>query len=137
MKQRGRKSFAALSVVSVASHDRIVAPDRLTEEQAAIWREICATKPADWFGGDTADLLETLVVCISEQRRIAKALRGFTPECPEYEKLIGLQAKLASQQKSLATAMRLTQQARYGARAAATASDRSASRQKPWEFDGR
>ena len=50
MLQRGRKSSEGLSVVRVAPHERAAPPDRLGGEESTIWREIVASKPADWFG---------------------------------------------------------------------------------------
>lgn len=134
MQQRGRRSAESLSVVRVAPQERVAPPDRLTDEQSAIWREIVSSKPADWFGADNLALLEQYCVVQSESRRVAAKLREVGPEClDDYDRLISLQVKIGGQLASLATKMRLTQQSRYGARAAATASDRTATK-KPWEF---
>ncbi len=56
MLQRGRKSSEGLSVVRVAPHERVAPPDRLGGDESAIWREIVASKPADWFGPDNPHL---------------------------------------------------------------------------------
>jgi hypothetical protein len=45
MQQRGRRSAESLSVVRVAPHERVAPPDRLTDEQSAIWRQIVSSKP--------------------------------------------------------------------------------------------
>jgi len=134
MQQRGRKSTESLSVVQVAPGARVSAPTRLTDEQRSIWDEIVSSKPADWFGADNLALLEQYVCVQTEAHRIAAKLREVSPEClDDYERLVALQTKISGQLASLATKMRLTQQSRYGARAAATASDRTAVK-KPWEF---
>ena len=134
MLQRGRKSSEGLSVVRVAPHERAAPPDRLGGEESTIWREIVASKPADWFGPDNLPLLEHYCTSVAESRRVARKLREVGPEClDDYDRLINLQARVGGQLQGLATKMRLTQQSRYGARGAATASDRSAPK-KPWEF---
>lgn len=134
MLQRGRKSSESLSVVRVAPHERVPPPDRLGDDESAIWREIVSSKPADWFGPDNLPLFEHYCSMAAESRRVARKLREVSPECLEdYDRLINLQTKIGGQLASLATKMRLTQQSRYGARAAATASDR-ATPKKPWEF---
>ena len=56
MLQRGRKSSEGLSVVRVAPHERAAPPDRLGGDESTIWREIVASKPADWFGPDNPHL---------------------------------------------------------------------------------
>jgi hypothetical protein len=134
MQQRGRKSSDSLSVVRVAPTERVSPPERLAPSEAAIWREIVSSKPADWFGSDNLPLLEHYCTMVAESQRVASQLRLVSPEClDDYERLISLQTKIGGQLASLATKMRLTQQSRYGARAAATASDRTPTR-KPWEF---
>ena len=134
MQQRGRKSVEAMSVVRVSPHDRVAPPERFTPDEAAVWREIVASKPADWFGADNLPLLEHYCSMTVESRRVSLKLRQVSPEClDDYERLIALQSKIGGQLSSLATKMRLTQQSRYGARAAATASDKTAVK-KPWEF---
>jgi len=136
MQQRGRRSIESLSVVQVAPGARVSAPDRLTDDQRSIWGSIVDSKPADWFGSDNLALLEQYCCVQTEARRIASKLREISPEClDDYERLIALQNRVSGQLASLATKMRLTQQSRYGARAAATASDRTAIK-KPWEFTG-
>lgn len=134
MQQRGRKSSESFSVVRVAPSERVQAPERLSEPERVIWREIVSSKPADWFGADNLPLLEHYCSMVCESQRVAAQLRQVGPEClTDYDKLISLQTKIGGQLASLATKMRLTQQSRYGARAAATASDRTVQK-KPWEF---
>lgn len=139
MQQRGRKSAEGLTLVRVSPKERVAAPDYFSAAETDVWREIVASKPADWFSADNLPLLEHYCSTTVESRRVASQLRGLkvvNEECLyEYERLIALQSKIGGQLASLATKMRLTQQSRYGARAAATASDKTAAR-KPWEFGG-
>ena len=109
MLQRGRKSSEGLSVVRVAPHERAAPPDRLGGDESTIWREIVASKPADWFGPDNLPLLEHYCTMVAESRRVARKLREVGPEClDDYDRLINLQAKVGGQLQGLATKMRLT-----------------------------
>jgi hypothetical protein len=58
MAQRGRKSAAALSVVSMIGNERPAPPDELTEDEAAEWRAIAGPMPPDWFTRENYPLLE-------------------------------------------------------------------------------
>ena len=55
--KRGRKSDGDLTVIPGMPGQRPEPPPALTERQAEIWRGIVATKPPDYFGGDTQPLL--------------------------------------------------------------------------------
>ena len=66
MLQRGRKSSEGLSVVRVAPHERVAPPDRLGGDESTIWREIVASKPADWFGPTPPHHLEASILTSSD-----------------------------------------------------------------------
>ena len=65
MLQRGRKSSEGLSVVRVAPQ-RVAPPDRLGGDESTIWREIVASKPADWFGPTPPHHLEASILTSSD-----------------------------------------------------------------------
>ena len=52
-------------MVRVAPHERAAPPDRLGGDESTIWREIVASKPADWFGPDSPHL-ETAILTSSD-----------------------------------------------------------------------
>jgi hypothetical protein len=57
MAQRGRKSAASLSIVSVLGNERPAPPDELTREEAEEWRAIASRMPHDWFMREIHPLL--------------------------------------------------------------------------------
>ena len=139
MQQRGRKASAALEATSpVTVQDRPSAPLDLTAEQGDEWQKIVDGLPADWFAPENEPVLKQYVRHIIEARRLAQLI---DQECAKPDCDVSLYATLLKQQReesgkiaSLATKMRLTQQSRYGTRAADTASKkRTVSR--PWESD--
>lgn len=134
MEGRGRKSTAALSVVATSLPQRMEPPTELTEAQAALWREIVAGKPVDWFAADNAPLLVEYVRAVDMGNRLALEIEATLAGAADHSlkdllKLRDMEAKRAT---SIATKLRLTQQSRYTPQAAATA-DRRASGARPWQ----
>lgn len=139
MENRGRKSIAELSVVSVAPGSRPEPPADLTEAEATYWREVSATKPADWWKADTHILLKAYCRAAVQHDQIAAAIGAISSRrlktdkgWAKYERMRKLQATTSGELSSLATKMRLTQQSRYTEKSAATA-DRKASSGRPWD----
>jgi hypothetical protein len=140
MDQPGRKSAAGLSVVRVTASDRPEPPEYMAEWQRALWRSVTATKPADWFTDDTLPLLEAYVAAAWTHRTVTLAMQTFEsghladPDMlKNYHDLHGLQKGAAGTLASLAVKMRLAQSARYGARGASGAHERTLKTAKPWE----
>ncbi len=135
MRTRGRQSAAHLAVVTEMVNRRLAAPDFLTDSQGVLWGEIVATKPAEWFGPDSAPVLVEYVravdMCNLLETQVRKALEAGEPDW--IEKILKLRDKEARRAADLATKLRLTQQSRYTPQAAATANKRSMSGTKPWE----
>jgi hypothetical protein len=154
-----KKSIAALSVVTPLNA-RPDPPDYLPDEQKAIWRAVVATKPADWFTQDVQPLLMQYCRHSARAAQLARMvenaesadLRALIAEGAERDddpravfemwgaavaKVMGLMAAEKQQSailKVLATAMRITPQARYTPQAAGTAADKTKPGAKPWEF---
>lgn len=141
MDHPGRQSAADLSVVRVTASDRPQPPEHLTPWQCSLWRSVTATKPADWFTDDSLPLLEAYVEAALTHRNVSGALRAMDPAClsdedqvRHYDRLAGMQTKVAGSLAQLAMKMRLSQSARYGARGASGAHERtSKAAKKPWE----
>ena len=143
MKQRGRQSAAALSVVmpgGIEAVTRANAPDTLTEEQGMLWREIISTKPADWFGPETYPLLQAYCKAVSDYQRISALVDSFDLSCladdddmKRFDKLTVIQDRLAKSMAMLATKMRLAQQSKYCDKTAGRA-DRT-HKKRPWESE--
>lgn len=137
MKQRGRKASAELSVVRPLSTEMHEPPAGYSDEQAATWASILASKPDDWWDAGTLPLLDAYVRTIAEHAKISELLEKMHPlagmdEFKDYDAMQRTQDRLASQMARLATKMRLSQQSKYGARGADGASSRASSKGKPW-----
>lgn len=121
MKQRGRKSSAQLEVVPqdgvVATVERPKAPPELTDAQAEVWQDVVEALPADWFPPETRPLLAMYCRHVGDGQRISQLIED---ECGRedfnikiYDALLKMQEREARSASSLATRMRLTQQATY------------------------
>lgn len=134
MRQRGRKSAASLEVVAsnVSAIERPPVPDDLSDEQAAVWQKITNRMPADWFPAETWPLLAMYCRHVVAARRVAQLIeQEETSEGVDIEaldRLYKMQEREGRAMSSLATRMRLTQQATY---------DKSRKKpmqvRKPWE----
>lgn len=128
----GRPSAASLAIAPVAHWERLQPPQTLTPPQVAIWIEIVATKPADWFKADCAPILEAYCKSITHYRDLARILDTPPEDMRQLRALseaVGKQARLMGE---LASKLRLTPQARYTAGSAATASKKAGSISRPW-----
>lgn len=130
-----RKSTASLSVVPIGVQRHMPAPAGLAAEEAALWDEVVASKPADWFQSDSAPLLKEYVravhMCDLLSYQVSAAISGGEPGgLKEVLKLRDMESKRVA---SLATKLRLTQQSRYTPQAASTA-DKKAGSARPWQF---
>lgn len=136
MKTRGRISAAALSVVQTGVVEIIPRPKppaELTAEQRDEWRAIVDRMPADWFPRETHALLADYCRHVVMARRIAQLIAqaedGETFDVIEYDRLGKMAERESRVIASLATKMRLTQQATYDK----SRKKGSAGVRKPWE----
>ena len=112
-------------------------PACLTPAQSEIWRTIVATKPVDWFQGDSIPVLIGYVRAIDLDNEIAAAVNGFdrTDIVGEgfrnWKSLVKMQLDQQAHVAMLATKLRLTPQSRYTPKAASTANNR-AGLARPW-----
>lgn len=143
MKQRGRKSSAAVSVISAHGIEATSRPKpslELTEEQADEWREIANSLPADWFPRESLGLFAQYCKHIVASRHVGQMITEMETSEGDEEFLIGKYDKLLQMQEregraisSLATRMRLTQQSRWTAEGTGTKSKNRAKSNKPWQ----
>lgn len=139
MKPRGRQSTAALATVTALPLRMLAVPDDLTGEEAEVWSRVAATKPGDWWDAGSTPLLAQYARAVVQSETVAELvrtvldnLRADPDELGRYKELRKIQAALSAEISSLATKMRLTQQARYNAKNSDTASRKSTGR-KPWQ----
>lgn len=135
MKQRGRKSAASLEVaaVSLETVHRPDAPYDLTDEQSSEWWAVVNRMPADWFPRETHGMLAQYCRHVVAARRvaqlIAKAEKSKTLDIEEYDRLLKMQEREGRAISSLATRMRISQQATVRAEQAR----KPMQVDKPWE----
>lgn len=136
MQKRGRKSTIDLSAEMMHPFQTdddgyIQPPKRLNEVQAEMWREIVRSKPASWFGPDSAPLLEQYVKGIYHLRLFTQRLDNPPHDILDLSRLQSMVDKQTKLVMSLATKMRLTQQSRMQPRTAFR-QERDAQAAKPW-----
>jgi hypothetical protein len=134
----GRTSTAALASVTALPVRLLEAPQDLTAEQADVWASVVVTKPADWFDAGSVPILAAYCRAVVESRKVAALVESMTSAMlllddglKRYKDLRRLQAELSGEVNTLARAMRLTQQSKYRADAAAVADGR-AKGARPW-----
>jgi hypothetical protein len=138
MGARGPKSAAALAVIGPGGISATMRPDppqELGDEQSKEWRAVVNRLPADWFPRETHSLLVQYVRHVVASQRIAQLIAaeersdGFTLERSDL--LLRMQEREGRALSSLATRMRITQQATFDEkkRKPETAG------KKPWEPD--
>lgn len=147
MKQRGRKSAIKDLPLNVIEGDfsgaRPKPPADLTKRQVELWQEIVNDEPSDFFSTaalrqmlkgfvQSCETLEKLNAVINqvpdEVLRTFKGARLLSEYCE-------LRARELRNCASLGTKLRMTNQARYTPRAAASASGNTMKGSKPWEWD--
>ena len=121
MAKRGRKSAASLEIASLAAPlqrlERPDAPYDLTDEEAEEWRAVVGRMPADWFPRETWPMLTLYCRHVVNARRIAQLITAQLKrkkfEIGTYDRLLAMQEREGRAISSLATRMRITQQATY------------------------
>ena len=118
MGSRGKRSAADLSVVTAGGITAIArpgAPEELTDEQAYEWLAVVNRMPADWFPRETHALLVAYCKHVVTNRRvgqlIAEAEKGESIDVDAYDRLLKMQEREGRAMSSLATRMRISQQA--------------------------
>lgn len=135
MAKRGRPSAAALEVISqpLEAVPRLTAPHELNDEETEVWFAVVNTQPADWFDAGTAPLLTQYCRHVIQARRVAELIEKATgdPELSikDYDRLLKVQQRESASISSLATKMRISQQATTNHRG----NKKPKASRKPWE----
>lgn len=136
MSRRGRKSVAELSVIQHGPIETVQRPDApydLTDEQSEEWWAIVNRMPADWFTRETHSLLAQYCRHVVAARRVAQLIASAEGEpdidLDRYDRLLKMQEREGRAISSLATKMRISQQATMTKRA----DKGTAGIRKPWE----
>jgi hypothetical protein len=138
MRTRGRKSAASLAVISsdgIETVRRPEPPEELTDEQAAEWRSVCNSLPADWFCRETHPLLAQYCRHVVSSRRVAQLIAAAEAaddfDLIEYDRLGKMAERESRIIASLATKMRISQQATYD-----KSKKKPTQARRPWDVDG-
>lgn len=134
MGTRGRVSAAALAVQTPEQVEKVQRPDApydLTDEQTEEWWAVVNRLPADWFPRETHALLSQYCRHVVAARRLAQLVAAEEAgelELDRYDQLLRMQEREGRALSSLATRLRITQQATLSAKAKKPTQVR-----KPWE----
>lgn len=120
MKQRGRKSTAELSIVSVEAQPYPDPPENLLPEELELWRSIVMSRESTFFDPATLPLLSEYCRLKTQVEEMAEQVEQFAPDwfltddgLKRYKNLTDIRDKIQGRMIALARSMRLTQQARY------------------------
>jgi hypothetical protein len=134
MGTRGRVSAAALAVQTPEQVEKVQRPDApydLTDEQAEEWWAVVNRLPADWFPRETHAILSQYCRHVVAARRLAQLVAAEEAgelDLNRYDQLLRMQEREGRALSSLATRLRITQQATLSAKAKKPTQVR-----KPWE----
>jgi phage terminase small subunit len=139
MLQRGRKSSAALAITTLAEA-RPSAPEGLTSEQVAVWKDTVTRLPADWFPREQHALLAEYCRAVTQARFIGAEIDEFKREwmgepggVERYAKLVATADKCVRSMTALARALRITNQSRFKPEKAARQARGFYDGPMPWE----
>lgn len=120
MGARGKKSAASLSVVpSIGVIQRPEPPSDLTTDQANEWVAVVNRMPADWFPRETHAMLAHYCRHVVSARRVGDLIENLMESesssdwVGDYDRLLKMQEREGRALSSLATRMRISQQASY------------------------
>lgn len=122
MGARGPKSTASLEVVSsgISAIHRPEPVSGLTTDQANEWIDIVNRLPAEWFPRETHGMLAQYCRHIVSSRRVGELIESLVGGemasenfVGDYDKLLKMQEREGRAMSSLATRMRISQQAQY------------------------
>ncbi len=136
-----RKSTDSLTVVPIGGPKRPDPPAKLTAPQATTWRAVVATKPVKWWDAGSIPMLVAYCKAIDVHDAVSLQIEAFEPEwlltddgLARFDRLAALQERQARVIASLATRMRLSQQARLDKTVAATSAKQPEAGPRPWDF---
>ena len=111
LRKRGRVSSAALAIAPADEIDvrrgRPPAPERLSDEERALWDKLVFSRRPQWFAG-AEGLLESYVTTTIQGQQIEAALRATPITDAGYSKLARLHRATVALAATLGTRLRLT-----------------------------
>lgn len=141
MGTRGRPSAASLEVARPQVIETVARPDApydLTDEQTEEWWGVVNRLPADWFPRETHGVLSQYCRHVVTARRVAQLVRAAESavdddgkpvlDLNEYDQLLKMQEREGRALSSLATRLRITQQATISEKA-----KKPSQAKRPWQ----
>lgn len=137
MAKRGRIPAAATELAAIAGPaETVIRPDApydLTDEQSEEWWAVVNRMPAEWFPRETHGMLAQYCRHVVAARRVAQLVAAAeaekTLDIENYDRLLKMQEREGRAISSLATRMRISQQATVRAEQAR----KPTQVRKPWE----
>ena len=126
MRQRGRKSAAAMSVVQIAEDQRPQPPARLSGAEKGVWLDTVGRLPPHWFRG-SEPVLECCCVAVNMARFLSEQVKAAAPGDKRFSDLVKLQRAEAALVARLAGTLRLTPRSTW------SRTPQLISARKPWE----
>ena len=135
MGTRGPRSAASLEVAKPSKIEAIERPDApydLTDEQSEEWWAVVNRLPADWFPRETHGVLSQYCRHVVTARRVAQLVAACeaSPDLDlgQYDQLLKMQEREGRALSSLATRLRITQQATVSKK-----TQKPSGLKRPWE----
>ena len=129
MPRSSREKLEVAAVTSLPS--RLNPPEDFPLAETEVWKAVVATKPVDWFEGDSAPLLaeycRAKVMCDRLAAQIDMA------DVDGLKDLLKMRDTEARRLATLGCKLRLTQQSRYTPKAASTA-NKAPNAGNVWQF---
>jgi hypothetical protein len=141
MGARGKKSAAEIFAPAARLDKRPPAPADLPPDQARLWDAIVSDEPQDWFAtGARQHLLRLYCEHAAFRASLQELISDCKPEAiaceergPAFSKMLIARDRETKLLASLATKLRLTNQARYTPQSAGTAGRQNPYGQRPWD----
>jgi hypothetical protein len=135
MKQKPGRTSASSIATPIGTPPPAKPPKHLSAGAAAVWREVTATRPGDYFAS-ALPVLESYCVATAEHRRLSALLETIDPitDTNVFAQLSRLQDTHAQRIGASATKLRVAQQSQYDGRAASRAKVYTGPR--PWTTTG-
>ena len=133
MKHRGRKNVYDLTVVPAAAPgawERPEPPERLSPEEACVWKSAVEGMKPGWFNPASEALLEAYCLQVMIGRQVAKEMRGLPVDDRRFGKLARLHRDCSRSMLTLATKLRLCPSSNR----AGIAEGRGYAGPKPWDW---
>ncbi|MGL4682161.1 MAG: hypothetical protein ACRCV4_03830 [Hafnia alvei] len=144
MAQRGRKSLAATSAVSLPAiaESRLQPSIHLSDPEINVWIRLVNDNPASSFTETHRDMLEMYCRHVVQARLLTTQIEEFELEwlarddgLKRYDKLLTMREREVRSASSLATRLRITRQATSDPKTVGRANNNLPREKKPWEIE--